>query len=146
MHAGSGSHLEGLGMNLFFFFSLFLLKGMESPDNLQLRAKLSDRLMQDPEESSDSSFGFSEWKGHKALVNSWQILFPSHFHCCQGHVPAGIITSNWHKQHNYSHSISGAPFLFLKLNPSLWGTSFSHAFLLKAVGPLIWINCGKLVL
>lgn len=40
---------------------LFLLKRMESSDNLQLRAKLSG-LMQELEEGSGYSFRFSEWK------------------------------------------------------------------------------------
>lgn len=142
MLAVAGYHLEGLGMKV--FFSLFLLKGMESPHNLQLRAKLSGLLMQEPEESSRSSFGFSEWEEHEASVSSWQISFPPLLSL----LPGSCACRNHHfqlqKQHSYSHSISSAPFPFLKFNPGFWGTSFSHAFLLKSVGLLIWINCGKL--
>lgn len=43
---------------------------MDFPGDLQLKAKLTDLLMQELKESCRSFFGFSEWEGHKDPVSS----------------------------------------------------------------------------
>ena len=73
---------------------------MDFPDDLQLRAKLTDLLMQELKESCRSFFGFSEWEGHKDPVSSRQILLPPRFHCCWGHVqesPRLVYLNKLHK-------------------------------------------------